>query len=46
MKKLILAGLLSGVLANAGIVKVVTYPVRHPVKLVKTTVRVTKAILW
>lgn len=46
MKKLILVGLLSGVLANAGIVKVATYPLRHPVKLVKKTVHVTKAILW
>lgn len=46
MKKVILLVLMSAVLANAGIVKVVTYPVRHPVKLVKKTVQVTKAILW
>lgn len=32
--------------AWAGVAKVVTYPVRHPVKVVKTTAKVTKKVLW
>jgi hypothetical protein len=46
VKKIILLALMSAVLGNAGILKVVTYPLRHPVKLVKKTVHVSKAILW
>lgn len=46
MKRIILLALLSAVLGNAGIVKVVTYPLRHPAKMVHKTVHVAKAILW
>lgn len=46
MKRMILIALAATTLANAGIVKVLTYPVRHPVKVMLKTVHVTKAILW
>lgn len=46
MKKIILLALVSAVLGNAGIVKVTTWPVRHPVKLIKKTVHVAKKIIW
>jgi hypothetical protein len=35
MKRTILLAVFSTALANAGILKVATYPVRHPVKTVK-----------
>lgn len=46
MNKAILLALMSAVLGNAGIVRVATFHVRHPVKLVKKTVHVTKVIIW
>ncbi len=46
MKRTILLVLFSSVLANAGILKVVTYPLRHPAKTIQKTVHVTKRILW
>ncbi len=46
MKNIILLTLLSAVLGNAGVFKVVTYPVRHPVTLLHQTLHVTKSILW
>lgn len=45
MKRAILF-LLAAFVANAGIIRVVTYPVRHPVKLIKKTGHVAKRIIW
>lgn len=45
MKRIVLV-LLAASVANAGIIRVVTYPVRHPVKLVKKTGHVVKLIIW
>jgi len=36
MKALILIALATGAIAQAGVVHVATYPLRHPVKTVKT----------
>ena len=38
MKRLILV-LAAAIAAQAGILKVATYPVRHPVKTIKTTLK-------
>lgn len=38
--------LLAGTLANAGVIRVATYPVRHPHKTVRKTVHVAKKIIW
>lgn len=46
VKQVILLALMTAVLGNAGVVRVVTYPVRHPVKVVKKTVHVAKKIVW
>jgi hypothetical protein len=46
MKRLLAIALLSAALSNAGVVKVVTYPVRHPIKLVKKTGHVAWKIVW
>jgi hypothetical protein len=46
MKYVIGIALLFATLANAGVVKVATYPVRHPVKVTKKTVHVAKKIIW
>lgn len=45
MKRAILF-LLTASVANAGIIRVATYPVRHPVKLIKKTSHVIKVIIW
>ena len=39
MKKLIAVALLAAPLSMAGVVKVVTFPVRHPVKTVTATAK-------
>jgi hypothetical protein len=31
---------------NAGIIRVVTYPVRHPVKVIKKTGHIIKVVVW
>lgn len=40
MKRLIFALILTGASLNAGIIRVATYPVRHPVKTTKAVLKV------
>ena len=46
MQRLILVLLLSVVSANAGIIRFVTYPVRHPVRMLHKTGHVVKVVVW
>jgi hypothetical protein len=46
MKKLIASLLLLGTLAVAGPLKVASYPVRHPVKVMKSLGKAVKSVVW
>ena len=46
MKRMLLLAVISANLANAGIIRFVTYPVRHPVKTVKKAGHIVKVVVW
>jgi len=46
MTRTILLALVLTTLANAGVIRFVTYPVRHPIAMVKKTGHVVKVVVW
>ena len=46
MKRTILLALITTTLANAGVLRFITYPVRHPIATAKKTGHVIKVVVW
>lgn len=46
MKKVLVLALFVATLAQAGVIRALTYPVRHPIRLVKRTPHIIKVIVW